>query len=237
MLPKVSCLCPTYGRVRALEEAIHSFLIQDYQGPKELVVLNDLDRQELVFNHPDVRIINRAERITPLAAKFNATARLATGEIFLVWEDDDIYLPHRISYTVNHLEKGLFHTPKGYHEEAPKKIVRSRNLFHANLGIERSLFWADGGYPPSDWCGVDTMLFQNLISRHGNFSKEISDADVFYIYRWGTINDYHASYWANNNASAMAADHVRGRILRGEIPTGIVPLVPHWSYNYTEYLP
>ena len=58
MLPKVSCLCPTYGRPQCLEEAIFSFLTQDYQGEKELVILNDLADQTLIFDHPDVKIIN-----------------------------------------------------------------------------------------------------------------------------------------------------------------------------------
>jgi len=58
MLPKISCLCPTYGRPQCLEEAIFSFLTQDYQGEKELVILNDLADQTLIFDHPDVKIIN-----------------------------------------------------------------------------------------------------------------------------------------------------------------------------------
>ena len=41
-LPGVSCICLTYGRVALLEEAIFSFLQQDYAGVKELIVLNDL---------------------------------------------------------------------------------------------------------------------------------------------------------------------------------------------------
>ena len=39
--PAVSCICPTYGRPELLEEAIYCFLLQDYPGPKELIVLND----------------------------------------------------------------------------------------------------------------------------------------------------------------------------------------------------
>jgi len=39
---KVSCQCITYDRVELLEEAIESFLRQDYKGEKELVILNDI---------------------------------------------------------------------------------------------------------------------------------------------------------------------------------------------------
>lgn len=237
MASKVSCLCPTYGRVRALEEAVESFLRQDYAGPKELVVFNDLAEQDLVFDHPEVRVVNTKDRVVPLGAKFNETARLATGDVYCVWEDDDIYLPHRLRYSVERLGNGLFHTGKGYYEQSYQKIVRARNLFHANLTLRADIFWSVGGYSQSDWCGIDTMLFEALQAKYGGFTQEIPDGDLFYIYRWSSINDYHASYWANNNSSAMAADHVRGRILRGEIPTGTVRLNPRWSYDYPEFLP
>ena len=52
----VSCLCLTYGRGRLLEEAIESFLRQDWPGPKELIVLNDHPDQELVIDHPEILV-------------------------------------------------------------------------------------------------------------------------------------------------------------------------------------
>jgi glycosyltransferase involved in cell wall biosynthesis len=52
---KVSCICPTYNRPPnyqwLLEEAIESFLRQDY-AEKELLVLNDCAGQELVCDAP-----------------------------------------------------------------------------------------------------------------------------------------------------------------------------------------
>jgi hypothetical protein len=55
--PAVSCFCLTYGRPRLLEEAIHSFLRQDYAGPKEMIVLNDYADQVLELDHPEVQVI------------------------------------------------------------------------------------------------------------------------------------------------------------------------------------
>ena len=76
-LPKISCLCPTYGRPRQLEHAIESCLRQDYQGEKELIILNDYGEQSLIYAHPEVKIYNVWEQIRPLGAKFNATASTA----------------------------------------------------------------------------------------------------------------------------------------------------------------
>jgi hypothetical protein len=52
-LPGVSLLCPTFGRPPTLkhliEECILSFLLQDYPGPKELVILIYCTILELLF--------------------------------------------------------------------------------------------------------------------------------------------------------------------------------------------
>jgi Glycosyltransferases involved in cell wall biogenesis len=37
----ISCLCPTYKRPTLLANAIACFLQQDYDGPAELIVLDD----------------------------------------------------------------------------------------------------------------------------------------------------------------------------------------------------
>ena len=95
--PKVSCFCATYGRPHLLEEAIESFLRQDYPGAKELVILNDYPGHTLHYEHKEIRIVNRDKQILPLGRKFNETVELCDGDILLPWEDDDIYLPWRIS--------------------------------------------------------------------------------------------------------------------------------------------
>ncbi|NJN06124.1 MAG: glycosyltransferase family 2 protein [Rhodobacteraceae bacterium] len=98
--PPVSCICPTYGRVELLEEAIESFLRQDYPGQKELIVLNDYEQQTLLFDHPEVRIVNLRDRFQSVGEKYKAAVALASHDLIFVWHDDDIYLPHRLSYSV-----------------------------------------------------------------------------------------------------------------------------------------
>ena len=60
-LPSISAKCITYGRTHFLEESIYSFLIQNYAGPKEMIIINDYPLQTLVFDHPEVKIINVQE--------------------------------------------------------------------------------------------------------------------------------------------------------------------------------
>jgi glycosyltransferase involved in cell wall biosynthesis len=93
--PKVSCVCPTFARAYLLEEAIESFHRQDYPGEKELIICNDFIDQELIYDHPDVKVINLKERCKNLGEKKNITCSYATGDLLLTWEDDDIHLPSR----------------------------------------------------------------------------------------------------------------------------------------------
>src|SRR5687767_5015623 len=100
-LPSISCMCLTFGRPRfLLEESIFSFLVQDYAGEKQLLVLNDFDRQHIVFDHPDVTVVNYPERFATVGDKRNAAVALCRHDLIAVWDDDDISLPHRLRVSV-----------------------------------------------------------------------------------------------------------------------------------------
>src|SRR6185436_20242217 len=101
--PAVTCICATEGRVELLEEAIHSFLRQDYLGTKELIVLNDTEGQTLVYDHPEVQVVNVPRRFHSAAEKHNAAVGLASHDLIFLWPEGEICLPHRLSFTVAHL--------------------------------------------------------------------------------------------------------------------------------------
>ncbi len=103
MPPGVTCICAPQGRVELLEEAIHAFLRQDYPGAKELLVLNDTEGQTLLYDHPAVQIVNLPRRFHSAAEKLKTAVGLASHDLILPWPEDDISLPHRLSFTVAHL--------------------------------------------------------------------------------------------------------------------------------------
>lgn len=233
MLPSVSCLCPTYGRPECVEEVIESFLRQDYQGQKELIIVNDLVDQRLIYDHPEVRVVNAKSRVTPLGAKFNAVAAMAQGDVLFVWEDDDIYLPHRISYSIDRMRNGIWHTPIAWYEEQLGEVIPAQNLFHANLAIERSVFWSIGGYEESDWPGIDTKLFGDLNKVYGSVHSLISHHDAYYIYRFGTSGRCHASNWIRDSETSAHAERIAHDDLRsGRLTAGDITLRPQWRRDY-----
>jgi glycosyltransferase involved in cell wall biosynthesis len=231
----VSCYCPTYGRVHCLEEAVESFLKQDYKGPKELVILNDYENQTIRFDHPDIKVYNTPYRIKPLGAKFNATVKMCSGDVLFCWEDDDIYLPNRISYTLANMKNGIFHTGDGFFENAVNNIKPASNVFHATHAFTKTLFDAIGGYPEKDQCDVDVKIMEKFREAvGGHYSVKVPVEDRFYIYRWSTVNSYHGSGWGpqKTDVSLAVESIVESQRTRKIIPSGEIVLKPRWSYDY-----
>ena len=85
----ISCKMITYGRVEFLEESLQSFLNQDYDGEKELVIVNDYPQQKLIFDHPEVRIFNLDYTFETIGQKENFAVEQCKGDIIAVWDDDD----------------------------------------------------------------------------------------------------------------------------------------------------
>jgi glycosyltransferase involved in cell wall biosynthesis len=231
-LPLVSCICPTYNRPpryqHLLEEAIASFLRQDYPN-KELIVLNDCPGQELICDEPGVRVVNVAERYPSIGDKQNAAVGLARGELIAPWDDDDISLPWRLSLSVERLGDGDYFNPRcywfldneGLHVDHPVGYAHNASLFR------RAAFEGVGGYP-SKSLGADAALdaafsgiAQGVDPRRGD--KELRRSEWFYIYRWG-VSPVHMS--------GSGVEDFYGEVGKQPVVEGRFQLSPHWRRDY-----
>ena len=238
--PAVSCFCLTYGRPRLLEEAVHSFLQQDYAGPKEMIVLNDYADQILAFDHPEVQVINVPRRFRSLGEKLNAAVALASHDLLFVWDDDDIYLPHRLSFSVANFEphKGFFKVETAWFWNDDALSGPVKNLFHAASCWSRHLFDAVRGYP-ADGSGCDQVFEKRLATGFPGSIKpwDVTPEEIYYVYRWGGTGSYHLSVQGGaeiprNGKYAEVAAFVEQRADRGEIPLGHIALQPRWKHDY-----
>jgi glycosyltransferase involved in cell wall biosynthesis len=238
-LPAVSCVCLTFGRPHLLAESIHSFIKQDYPGKKELVVLNDLDRQILHFDHPEVRIINVPMRFHTVGEKRNACVAMASHDLLFVWDDDDIYLPHRLSLSVS-----MFDSSKRYFKPSTAFMLNNgvltgpeRNLFHGGCCWSRNLFDEVRGYAHLD-SAEDLeieLLFDKIIGPGKN--AEIRPEEIFYVYRWGGTNSFHLSGFSKGKSGGKtsyekAGEWVEENIRTGGIQCGEIRIEPHWKADY-----
>ncbi|RLS72006.1 MAG: glycosyltransferase [Planctomycetota bacterium] len=144
-LPFVSCLCPTCRRPKLLENSIACLLAQDYPADRrELIVLDDAgELQNQTGDGWQVSSIQR--RFRSLPEKFDALAGFARGQVLVVWEDDDIYLPHHISSHVKAMEGHLWSKPSKVLSDYTGEIQEedTTGCFHASLAqlpqLERKL--------------------------------------------------------------------------------------------------
>lgn len=227
--PMVSCLMPTYGRCphhqELLEEAVHSFLLQDYVGARELIILNDCREHHLVCNAPGVIVVNDWYRAPTLGEKYNRMLELARGELICTWEDDDISLPWRISESVKRIDDADYFNPKTYWV-----INGDVFAFEQNTGYchNASMYRKDaalkvGGYPND--CKQDAGMDTRLRSSGKTVQGPLNMNNAFYIYRWGVTD--HLSGASNPDESYLS------RQGHHKIP-GTYYLNPHWKRDYVE---
>lgn len=224
--PSVSCICPTHGRVEFLEEAIYSFLQQDFTGSKELIVLNDNAQQTLVYNHPEVRIINLPRRFRTLGEKYKAAVGFCTHDLIFVWSNSAIYLPHRITYSVqHHLAKQNDLNPKKnktFYGTNRAWLYDGQQIGHALLrkphyssSWSRELFTSVRGYAhiSRDFDKEIETQFAKIIRPLE--TDDIAPQDIYHIQRQGE----HDSYELSDMDKEMPKQ-------------GLIELTPQWRADY-----
>ena len=170
--PLVSCIMPTYGRPDYVMESLSMFLEQDYQN-KELIILNDCPGQVFKGDFPQVRITNLDERFSTLGEKRNAIIEEARGEVIAVWDDDDVYLPWRLSYSVEEMYRHAapFYLPAEFwaywgDEKLHDNQAIQGWISHPMFVFQKDLWRAAGCYPAQTF-GEDAVLAHRMLKRIG----------------------------------------------------------------------
>jgi glycosyltransferase involved in cell wall biosynthesis len=249
---KVSCICPTWNRPNWLEECIQSFLIQDYRGDKELIVLNDNPEQELLYDHPDVKVINVKEKYKSLGQKYNDMFfKMASGDVITPWEDDDIFLPHKISHGLRMMDKfgaDYYKLGRAYYWNDGKITYDHKT----HDGISNNLFWCAafytidvlkrmGGCSSIANAAADQSI-ENFVQAYAvknipggpvlpryKIDDSKNASDVYYIYRWGGIGT-HISGIPESPENMAKFQELNAANMR----RGVINLRPHWKTDYVE---
>jgi hypothetical protein len=223
-----------------LEEAIYSFLQQDYEGEKEMVIVNDYPLQTLIFDHPEIRIINLDKTFPTIGDKENFAVNQCKGELIAVWDDDDIALANHMTNIAKYWKEdtNLLHWNRGvfYNNRAITDITQL-----GNSGIVYSKkIWEELGGHPLENAGYDMTFVQAIRKKGGIVEAAPPDEEVSWFYMWGG-RGYHMSGQGTDvpgkaNVIKRHASHVERERQQGRIPTGNVQLYPRWQRNYPEML-
>lgn len=105
-LPRVSTVIPVYNGEQTVRETIESALAQDF-GSQEVIVVNDGSTDGtvavLASYGSRIRVVSQVNR--GLAATRNVGARVSCGEFLAFLDADDIWLPNKISKSVEALDR------------------------------------------------------------------------------------------------------------------------------------
>ncbi len=210
-LPLVSAVMPTYNRRAFIPRAVAQFLEQDYQGPRELIVVDDgTDPIEDLLPLSDERVrLIRLEGRLPLGnpvlekaagqfsigAKRNLACEAARGEFICHWDDDDWFSPRRLTYQVGELLRsgadlcGLRNIY--YHEvdagEAWK--VRAPNLEAGGTFCYRKSCWESVRFSETlsdvmrspQWGICEDAQFIERLRSHSWFKELVLDDPTVYV--------------------------------------------------------
>ncbi|QDS91446.1 Glycosyl transferase family 2 [Roseimaritima multifibrata] len=226
-LPKVSCQCITFGRPELLNEAVESFLRQDYPGVKELVILNDSESVLLeCYDDSQIYVENVRRRFRTIGEKRNACCALSTGDVILPWDDDDICLPWRISVTIEKMINRQYSKPSQLWYLGTDGLSIRKSMAHAMGGWSRELFDSVRGYPHIQ-SGQDQAI-EGLFGKTGLRNvTQLTEHDVFYIYRFPGTGSYHLSAHGYGQGYDRA-----GKFVSENVRQGTYKISPHWKLDY-----
>ncbi|MBK7895985.1 MAG: sulfotransferase domain-containing protein [Anaerolineaceae bacterium] len=223
--PAVSCICPTYGRSCRLEEAIYSFIQQDYSGPKELIVLNHHPQHLLEFGQPEVKIYNHPTSFQSTGEIWNAAVALATNDLIFVWDVADVHLPHRLSHSVAKFDQtiGFYKLDATFLWSDGRLSGIENSAFHHSSCWSRERFDQTNGYDPQLVYGSEEEFEHRLrqSSQRLNGRKNLDPQYIYCIKRWQE-NPGDRPLFLNRNHKGPKKNQQR------------IQLNPHWKFNYPQ---
>jgi glycosyltransferase involved in cell wall biosynthesis len=182
-VPLVSIAMCTYNGERFLREQLDSLITQDYPS-LELIIVDDRSTdstfeilQEYEKKHPCIRTIQNEENLG-FVRNFEKAILHCTGEYIALCDQDDIWLPHKITTLVNNIgDAGLIYSQVKRIDEngtlLDKDLIRSNSL----EGKCHLSFLFKSGIP-----GHLCLMKKNILSKALPFPEEISVHD-----RWITF--------------------------------------------------
>lgn len=184
----ISVVTITYQRHHLLEEAIESYLQQDYKGPSEMVVVNDSPEVKYVFDHPNVKIFNLDTRFDSITTKLKWGCEQAQGEYVYRLDDDDLLAPWALSSAAEDIENHPGH--EIYRSDSQYFFVNNdfqKISSNVNNGNVYSKSYLNRIVWPNQKSGED----QNITFGHkGKIFTSTKKPTM--IYRWG-MNTFHIS--------------------------------------------
>lgn len=216
----VSCVIPSYKRVKTLRRAIDSVLVQTYSNVEVLVVDDNIQGDKYseilhkIINEyrydGRVRLVNQAKHMNGAEAR-NAGIRAAKGEWVAFLDDDDEWLPTKIEKQISFLKQR--NDLKGcsvlYNEYSSGNLVHScplyteDNLFLKIFRREVAVFTSTIMLKRE--CLIEIGMFDNKLIRHQDIQMILRFTDRFKI---GVVSEYLVRLHIDSTINRPNADAI-----------------------------
>ena len=144
-MKKVSFVCTTYGRFNCVERIVAQFHAQTYPN-KELVIFNTDEEHpyELGFEDDSIVVVNNNINYQT-ACQYENRGQIcrdavthATGDYFMLADDDDIYLPWHLQQAVDGIEENAKDAwkPQKSLFSTPEKVELCQNTLEASIIVK-----------------------------------------------------------------------------------------------------
>jgi hypothetical protein len=180
------CLVPTYGRPTLLQNAIACFLAQDHPPQQRRMLILD-DAGQITPQQADGWVlVSTPVRMPSLAAKYMALEEMDGGwaDAFVIWDDDDIYLPWHLSAHAKLLRDAAWSHPRevwSLYGGGPK-LEPAGQRFWASAAVRRDLHTKINGFIPSHRAAFDQAHLRAWAAHGGEPGRPEPPS---YVYGWG----------------------------------------------------
>ena len=191
-MKKVSFVCTTYRRFTCVERIIAQFHAQTYPNV-ELIIFNTDMKFPLVkeFDHENVIVINND--IDYLSgAPYETRGQIcrdavthATGDYFMLADDDDIYLPWHIQQAVDKIEEMGTDAwkPERSFFATPHKLELVRNTMEASVIVKMERIREIGFR--TDKTGLEGLSWYTTLRDEGQLNEHYKYCVPSYCFNWG----------------------------------------------------
>lgn len=225
--PFASIFITTFGRVKNLEEAIFSSLIQDYDN-YEIIVLNGFKEQKLYINNYKAKIINYdISNITISEAK-NILIDNCNGEILFPLDDDDILKSthlkeHVDNIIINNVDASICNKCLFWERNIGKLTIQAytQNIAFRKKDNIRYIKHRDTDFD---------QHFRNYLRDNIKYKELINNPT--YVYCWNN-NVFHVS---GSDKKERFFDDVKYRVDNNLEPIGNIEILPHLRHDAKKLL-
>jgi glycosyltransferase involved in cell wall biosynthesis len=195
---KVSLICTTYRRYRCIERIIEQYLRQDYEN-KELIIFNtDTDNPmslDLEITDRSIKVINCSidyETGLPYTNRGSIcrdAVTHASGDLFMLMDDDDIYLPWYVRQAVDGI---LLNGKDAWKPEmsffaTPDKLELTRNTLEASVIVRMSRIREIGFR--QDITGYEGLSWYTRLRDEGELDEHTKSYVPSYCFNWSDPSD------------------------------------------------